>query len=142
MSLARYTTRRPNLFFRDFSKLFQENNATIAVDLMENEDEYIVVANVPGIQKENIEIEVNHEYLEIRANLESSEEKEESKTDEETNIRFLHRERYSHSNSLKRRFRFSKPVNSKDATTELKDGVLTITLPKSEESKSVKLTVN
>lgn len=146
MSLIRHRTLRPNPQFRDFSRLFGEDRTIMPVDLLENEDAYIIVANVPGISKEDIEIEVNHEYLELRANLdktdETSEETGESKEEkkDETNIQFLHRERYS--SSFRRRFKFSKPVNSKDATTSLKDGVLTITLPKSEEAKSVKLTVN
>ena len=140
MSLVKYRTRRSSPLFRDFSRLFSEDRTIMPVDLLENEDEYIIVANVPGIEKENIEIEVDREYLELRVNLDKSNETTEETTGDEKNITFLHRERYS--SSFRRRFKFSKPVNSKSATTTLKDGVLTITLPKSEEAKSVKLTVN
>ncbi|MCE7736618.1 MAG: Hsp20/alpha crystallin family protein [Candidatus Heimdallarchaeota archaeon] len=145
MSLVKYRTRRQSPLFRDFSRLFNEDRTIMPVDLLENEDEYIIVANVPGVEKENIEIEVNHEFLELRVNLDKTEEtteenNEDNKKEDVKNITFLHRERYS--SSFRRRFKFSKPVNSKSATTTLKDGVLTITLPKSEEAKSVKLSVN
>ena len=134
----KYKTRNPHPFYRDINRFFgNENlNTTIPVDLLENDDEYIIIANVPGISKENIEIDVNAKYLELRANIEESEEKDE----EENSTQFLHRERTT--TSFLRRFKFAQPINSKEAVTSLKDGVLTITLPKSEEAKSVKLTVN
>ncbi len=139
MSLMKYKTRRPHPFYRDVNRFFgyETLDSTIPVDLLENDNEYIIIANVPGISKENIEIEVNQKSLELRANLEKVEERDE---EEENTVKFLHRERIA--TSFSRRFKFSQSVNSKEAVTSLKDGVLTITLPKSEEAKSVKLTVN
>lgn len=138
MSLMKYKTRHPHPFFRDANRFFgyESLDSTIPVDLLENDNEYIIVANVPGISKENIEIEVNQKTLLLRAKLEEVEDKEE----EESSTKFVHRERIA--TSFSRKVRFAQPVNSKEAVTTLIDGVLTITLPKSEEAKSVKLTVN
>ena len=61
MSLMKYKTRNHHPIFRDVNRFFgyETLDSTIAVDLLENDNEYIIVANVPGISKDNIEIEVN-----------------------------------------------------------------------------------
>ena len=62
MSLMKYKTRHPHPFYRDANRFFGYENldSTIPVDLLENDNEYIIVANVPGISKENIEHEIKY----------------------------------------------------------------------------------
>jgi HSP20 family protein len=93
-----------------------------AVDLVDDGDRYRLHAEMPGIKKEDLTIEVGDREIKISA--ETSEEKKEEK--EEGG--YIRRERrYS-------KFYSSVPlpeaVKSDKTSAELKDGVLTVTLPK------------
>ena len=97
------------------------------VDVIEADDSYIVRADVPGYTKEELTIEADFETLKISAEREINEE----------NIKFIHRERVT--NKISRTVTFAKPVNPNAASVKLDLGVLEITLPFSEEAKTVKL---
>ncbi|MFW9991365.1 MAG: Hsp20/alpha crystallin family protein [Candidatus Odinarchaeota archaeon] len=101
-------------------------------DVHETADEFVVRSNIPGVKKEELEIEATPEYLEIR--VESKREKEE-KDDKKAKV--LYKERYAR--KYLRKIGFSSPVDPNKAKTSLKDGVLTIRLPKAEQAKAVKL---
>lgn len=91
-----------------------------AVDIKEEGDNLVVTTDLPGINKENIEIKLKDDMLEISAK--SGEEKE---TEEEGYIR---RER-----SYTRFYRaVTLPTSIKEeaGTAKMENGVLTITLPK------------
>ena len=91
-----------------------------AVDIQEDGDNLVVTTDLPGINKENIEINLKDDMLEISAK--SGEEKE---TEEEGYIR---RER-----SYTRFYRaVTLPTSVKEeaGTAKMENGVLTITLPK------------
>jgi len=105
------------------------------VDLADNGKEYLVKAEIPGIKKEDLKIEVAPDNLEISGET-SFEQNEE---DKETG--YLRRERrYS-------RFYRTLPLPEKVLTekveAELKDGVLTVKLPKATppEKKTKKVAV-
>jgi HSP20 family protein len=91
-----------------------------AVDIKEDGDNLVVTTDLPGINKENIEINLKDDMLDISAK--SGEEKE---TEEEGYIR---RER-----SYTRFYRaVTLPTSVKEeaGTAKMENGVLTITLPK------------
>ena len=97
----------------------------VRADLRETENEYIVEADLPGYNKENIEIRYEDDMLTISAKYdEVKEEKGDS---------FIHRER--------RRGNFSRsiPMPSNVRSDEIKasfnNGVLKVVLPKLEPSK-------
>ena len=94
-------------------------------DVKEDEDKFTVTVEVPGIDKKDIKIKMKDNSL-----LVEGEKKEENKEEGESYIRV---ER-SYGN-FRRAFNFSSHLDTKKASAEFKDGVLTVTLPKSEQEK-------
>ena len=91
-----------------------------AVDIKEEGDNLVVTTDLPGINKENIEINLKDDMLEI-----SAKSREEKETEEE---RYIRRER-----SYTRFYRaVTLPTSVKEeaGTAKMENGVLTITLPK------------
>lgn len=98
-----------------------------AVNIRENEDEFSLEVAAPGKTKEDFNIELDNETLTI-----SSESKEEH-SEENKNEGFTRRE-FSYSN-FKRAFSLPDSVNTAEISANYENGVLTIGLPKKEESK-------
>jgi HSP20 family protein len=83
-------------------------------------DKYEVTVEMPGVPKDNIDINITPNEVEISA---------ESKTDEEEKGKnWLRRERSSM--SFYRNIMVPEELRTDEADAELKDGVLTLTLPK------------
>lgn len=105
------------------------------VDLADNGKEYLVKAEIPGISREDLKIEVTQDSLEISGET-NVEEKEEDKE-----AGYIRRERrYS---MFHRTLPLPENVLTDKVEAELKDGVLTVTLPKAAppEKKSKKVSV-
>jgi HSP20 family protein len=102
-----------------------------ALDISENDNEFIVKAEVPGCKAEDIDISVNGNMLTI-----SGEKKQEK---EETSKGCYHVER-SYGN-FRRDLNLATDVDASKIEAACKDGVLTVTLPKTEKSKAVKIEV-
>ena len=101
------------------------------VDIKEEGDNLVVTTDLPGINKEDIKIDLNGDLLEISAR--SGEEKETEKEE------YIRRER-----SYTRFYRAVRlPRSVKDeGTAKMESGVLTITLPKmklEEPEKKIKI---
>jgi len=94
---------------------------TFKVDVQEEEKEYIVHAEVPGIKKEEIDLSLNEGRLCI--NIRREEEKEEKKKN------FIHRERRT--SSMQRNI-FLQEADNEGIKAKLEDGVLRINVPKRE----------
>lgn len=104
-----------------------------AIELKQNDANYKVKVQLPGIPKENIKVELDNDFMTITA--ETHEEKEEKK-EEEKNERFHTSEfRYG---KYQRTISFDQPIKADDATASYKDGVLTITIPKQKIETSTK----
>lgn len=96
-----------------------------AIEVRQNDANYKVKVQLPGISKDNIRVELDNDFMTITA--ETHEEKEEKKEDER-NERFHTSEfRYG---KYQRTISFDKPIKTDEASANYKDGVLTITLPK------------
>lgn len=105
------------------------------IDLADNGKEYVVKAEIPGISKDQLNIEVGENEIEISGET-KSEEKEEDK-----DRGYIRRERrYS---KFYRSLPLPDAVVADKAEAELKDGVLTVKLPKAAppEKKSKKIQV-
>lgn len=105
---------------------------SIPLDVTRNGDDVVVKASLPGVSKEDIDVTIEDNVLNIRARVE--EEKEENESG------YLLRERRS--GSFYRAVQLPDSVASDQAQSTYKDGVLTIRLPKQEEKKARKLEVN
>lgn len=107
------------------------DEGALAIDVSENDGEVLVRASLPGFSKKEVEIECHDGVLTIKA-----EQNEES---EETGETYYRRERRHGSTS--RRVALPSAVLEDDAKADLKDGVLTVRLPKSQKRASRKISV-
>ncbi|MCS6945259.1 MAG: Hsp20/alpha crystallin family protein [Sutterellaceae bacterium] len=91
-----------------------------ATDISETEHEYVFKAELPEVKKEDVSVEVDGNVLTIKG---------ERKAEKEEKNKKMHRvERFY--GSFLRSFTLPENVNPKAITAELKDGVLTVHLPK------------
>ena len=97
----------------------------IAVDMSETDDEIIVEANLPGIEKKDVSLKILGKRLIIDA--EQSEE-----THEERENYFRQERRCG---TMHRELTLPVEVKEDEAEAEMKDGVLRVVLPKKEEAK-------
>jgi len=134
-----YRTLRSEMdrVFDDFFGLMparREGSATMwspSVDISETADNFVVRAELPGMKKDDIELEVENNVLSIRG------ERKFEKTDEGENYHFMERS-YG---SFYRSFTLPKNVDSETIGAEYKDGMLIVTIPKKEEVKPKKVEI-
>lgn len=100
----------------------QETERMMAVDLIEKENEYVVKANLPGIKKEDVNVSLHENELIIEA---KQDEEREEKT--ETMYRS---ERYR--GDYRRVIYLTDTTDADNIKGEMKDGVLTLSIPKKE----------
>ena len=130
-------TRRENRgYFEDFANdffrpFFADNFGMMAaqrpmkVDVMDEGDHYVLEADMPGMSKDDLKVEVNDGVLTISAEYNESNEK---KNDED---KYVYRERRF--GSMSRSFNV-EGIKESEITAEFKDGVLKLSLPKCEPS--------
>jgi len=95
------------------------------IDVMESEKEITATAEMPGLEKKDIQINVTEDMLEI-----SSETKQEEKKEEKG---YIYRERRS--GSYYRVISLPSPVNPDNSKATYENGVLKIKMPKTEVKK-------
>lgn len=135
------------------SNLFGTVNATsrrtLAVDVIENENSYIIEAEVPGYSQEEIDVQVEDNVLTISAlpaieqsaqeeasQKESAQEQSEDKTEGTYIVHERSRSRFSRSFSLPR------DVDVEQIEGSYKNGILRLELAKTAESKPRSIKVN
>lgn len=94
------------------------------VDISENEKEYLLEAELPGVKKEDINIEVNDDRLTISAKCDEN--------TEDKNDNYIRRERRV--SSMVRTFSLENVVSDK-ISAKHENGILSLTLPKKEQAK-------
>lgn len=148
----KYLIRKPDTFMntlneeinsilkRSFDSVFPEyvleketKGLTIPIDIKEFDDEYKVRVEVPGVKKENIEIELNKSFMKITA---KKEEEKEQKTKK------YHKTEFAYGNYC-RTIYFPQEIKVSQAEAHLDNGVLRLDLPKlkSEEEETKKIEV-
>ena len=93
------------------------------VDFSESEDSFLIQAELPGFKKENLEIKYENRTLSL-----SGKRNEETK-----DAKILHRERFS--GKFVRHFSLPNYIQSNKIISTFSDGILSITIPKSESAK-------
>lgn len=104
---------------------------TPAVDITEQENEYLVKVELPGVNKDGVKIMLESNILTIRG---------EKKQDQDTKSDGYHRVERSYG-SFERSFRLPSTVRADKIDAVYKDGILTVTLPKAEEAKPKQIEV-
>ena len=105
----------------------------IKVDVKEQEKAYVVHAEMPGIKKEDIHVNIDGPVVSI-----SAERKEEKEVKE--GERVLRSERYF--GQVSRSFQLGQDIDDSAATAKFSDGVLELTLPKRIAAKSKRLAID
>ncbi len=143
MTLVRWTpfqaTRmhdRWNRLFDDFfgNGLSDEEMQRVwrpRVDVTENEHEVRVLADLPGIRKDDVSITLENGVLTINGERKVEEEKK------DTNVHFS--ERYY--GRFSRSFTIGETIQQDKIEASFKDGVLTVVLPKAEQAKPKKIEI-
>ncbi len=97
-------------------------------EVRENEKEYKVSIQLPGVKKEDINIELDNNTMIISA---------ESKFEEAKENENIHYSQLSYG-KFSKTIEFAKDIDAEHSTCEYKDGILQVTLRKLEEKKTTK----
>jgi len=121
---------RINGIFNDQTDIWPRNQENLMAwdpntDIYEDKDGYIFKVELPGVKKEDLEIELNNQTLTIKG---------EKKDSQEIKKEHYHRIE-TISGSFYRSFRLPKTVDSQSIKANLKDGILEVRVPKQEEAK-------
>ncbi len=116
-----------DFFGHDWNWLTTSQKATPAYNVTESDKAYTIEVAVPGIRKEDCKIRLNDDVMTI------SVEKQQQLEEDGKKRRYLRKE-FSYS-KFEQSFSMPEEVDQKGVRAEVKDGVLTINLPKREVKK-------
>jgi HSP20 family protein len=128
----------PVNLFNEFDRLFERpstrtiNDWSIALDVSEKEDNYLVKATVPGINPDDLEITLEDDVLNLKGEILRDEEVEDAKY-------HVRERRYG---SFSRSIRFPMAVNGDAVDATYNNGVLSLNIPKAEAVKPKRITIN
>ena len=108
--------------FQDFGKDLA-NPPAVPVDIQEEEDGYRLTADMPGVEKDQINVRANEDGVEITA------ETEQEVTEE--NEKYVRKERSSR--TFRRNVSWPSPVDPGTVSAEYDNGVLEVTAEKQED---------
>ncbi|WP_394238691.1 Hsp20/alpha crystallin family protein [Niallia oryzisoli] len=112
-------------FLQQIDELFQKSftfTPSINVDVVETEQDYRITSELPGIKREQIDIDIIDHYVTITV------QSSESLTEEDEN-RVVVRRQHSMQRSS-RTISLPQPINEKTVKASYKDGLLEIIVPK------------
>jgi len=139
--VRRLLVRRPNTFFSPFFDDFMDeflNNRLIKssfispkINLINKGDKFLLEAELPGMEKKDIEVEIQDDRITIKGERKTSEEhKEENYYHKETTY-----------GKILREIDLPEKINTETASAHYENGVLKLELPKSVATKVKKLTL-
>ena len=146
MAISRYDPFTRLISLRDaVDRMFEEpwrsrtgtmptTAGTLPIDVFEKQDELVVVTAVPGAKSENVDIQVTRDSLTIRATIPSDAEAENASQ----------WTWYAHEldhGTFTRSISLPFPVSAERADARFENGLLRMTLPKSEEARPKKIQV-
>lgn len=104
-----------------------------AMDVKERDNEYVIHAELPGVKKEDIDVTIENGVLTISGETRSESEEKEGE-------RIVRSERRY--GKYVRTMRVGSQIDEKNIKAKYKDGILELTLPKTEEIKPKKISVD
>ncbi|HYT76857.1 MAG TPA: Hsp20/alpha crystallin family protein [Vicinamibacterales bacterium] len=121
--MARDSVRDLRAWQERLERLTAQNASawTPPIDVYETEDRYVIAAELPGLSREQIELAVQENRLTIRGTRQGG--------TPEPGAQHYHQVERGHG-SFQRAFEFADRVQTGGVTADLRDGVLTVTLPK------------
>lgn len=118
----------------DFAPGLFDRNMAPALDMVENEDEFVVSVDLPGVSEKDVELSVADNVLTIKG------EKKGHSEEGEKNGSFFRKESWE--GTFQRTVSLPMSVDADNVKAKMRDGVLTISLPKREEAKPRKISVS
>jgi HSP20 family protein len=103
-----------------------------AVDIREEAERYVLIADIPGVDRKDIEITLEKGVLTVRG--------ERPAPDEKQRNGYRHRERVQ--GSFMRRFTLPETVDTANISATIRDGVLEVGIPRQARPEPRKVTVN
>lgn len=125
----------PRRNFDIFDDLFNDPflNSTesklMKTDIKEHDDKYEILVDLPGFNKEDIKMHIDDGYLIINAKTNSEQSEKDKKG------KYVRKERYY--GECSRSFYVGNQINEEDIKANLKNGTLSIEIPKKDETKEV-----
>jgi len=117
----------PDIFEDNFSPVLSNGNTLKpAVNIREDDKNYVLDFAIPGIDKKDLKIDMNEDVLTISS---------ETKNDSEESKDGYRRKEFSYK-AFSRSFYIPENVNREKIEANYKDGILTVVLPKQEEEKN------
>jgi len=110
----------------------QEHEWTPAVDIHEEDSCYMLTADIPGVNRKDVEISLEDGVLTVKG-----ERKSEAEVTEEG---YRRRERIQ--GTFVRQFNLPDTIDTANISAKAEDGVLTIAIPKQEKPEPKKITVS
>ena len=129
---------RADRIFNDFfypsrgMQMSKDSSWNPRVDIYEDEDAIVLKADLPGVEKDNIVVDVEGRVLTLKGERSSDNEVQEES--------YYRRERTF--GSFERRFNLPDNVDPEKITADYKDGILKLGIPKPEENKPRQITVH
>ena len=116
---------------RDVDKKLYGGRAAheMKTDVKETEKGYEVAVDLPGFKKDDVTVELNNGYMTITAQKKVDSDKKNKEG------RYIRREHYS--GSMSRSFYVGDQLTENDIHARMNDGILTLQIPKKEETKRV-----
>ena len=112
--------------------LDDDSRLQMKIDLSEDEKSYVVRADIPGVKKEDIHVEVDGNRVSISAEVKSEKEQRKGET-------VIHTERYE--GKVFRSFALAGNVDESAVEASYKDGLLQLKLPKLAGGKSRRISI-
>lgn len=118
-------------FTQEMGVQFFEKNSYPKVDVIDYEGELTIEAEIPGLSKEEVSVDLEKDVLTISGQKHSHEE--------DLKARYIRKELKR--SSFKRSFKLGKTVDQKKIKADFKDGILKIAIPKKEVEKPKKVKI-
>lgn len=130
--MMKFYVTKPNqdLFDRMFNCTFNSINSNLRTDIIEEDDKYLIVAEMSGYNKDEIKLSLENDYLTIEAEKTALESKEEKET------KYLLRER--HLGKVSRSY-YLRDVKEEEIKASFNNGLLMVTVPKLSEAETKRL---
>ena len=122
-----------DLFYDDFFPAVNKKERNfMKTDIKEKKDKYVLDIDLPGFEKDNINLSLKNGYLNIHAKMNKEEKHDEDE-------KYVHQERFY--GECSRSFYVGNDIKEEDITAEFKNGILNVEIPKKEiedKSKEIK----
>lgn len=145
MAITRYTRRNPwsdldqltnrltRMFDSDWPQPSSGGDWVPAVNVEETGTELVLTAELPGMSRDDVEIELENNILTVRG------EKDETRSEESDERRYhLWERRYG---AFQRSFTLPRTVDGESISAEFENGILTIHMPKAAEAKGRRIEI-